>query len=199
VFWKRRLRRRRRCLCFFTVESIPTGWSYTTPSRVYIYIFKRDESLSLFTNTFALFVISNWINFVFIYIWWAFSFVPGSLFADSKNDITTTKNTKGTAQSAHILHPFFSHFPLSLCDWTYNEVPIVLRYVDILDITYATCFYWRRNKYQRLSISTFFYVHSLILYRRFRLQSGKDRKKRKIGLFNNSIPSVPPPFTVLPT
>ena len=49
-------------------------------------IFKRDDSLSLslfFTNTFALFVISNWINFAFIYFWWAFSFVPGSLFADS--------------------------------------------------------------------------------------------------------------------
>ena len=71
---------------FFTVESIPTGWSCTTPSRVYVYLNSTTLSLSLslfFTNTFALFVISNWINFAFIYFWWAFSFVPGSLFADS--------------------------------------------------------------------------------------------------------------------
>ncbi len=92
---------------------------------------------------------------------------------------------------------YYIHFSLTFLYLYVTEhtmrLPIVLRYVDILDITYATCFYWRRNKYQRLSISTFFYVHSLILYRRFRLQSGKDRKKRKIGLFNNSIPSVPPP------
>lgn len=163
MFWKRRLRRRRhRCLVFSRLNrSRQVGATRRLLAFIYIYLNATTLSLSSLTLSLYLSYPTGLTLSLFIFdgpfhLSQALSLlIPRTISLLQLLLLLLKIQKEQPSQRIYYIHFSLTFLYLYVTEHT-MRLPIVLRYVDILDITYATCFYWRRNKYQRLSISTFF-------------------------------------------